>query len=87
MPTVEDKFLTLRVEDTRCPERIHGLAPSARTIYVLRERFTCVHWQTVRDLFFQVDGAFIVTIPAAGRKHFTLRPKAVIGRLTKAGVW
>ncbi len=87
MPTVEDKFLSLRVKDTRCPAKIHGLAPSATTIYVLRQRFDCRHWQTVQDLFSQVNGAFIVTTPVAARKHFTLHPKEVIARLTKAGVW
>ncbi len=86
-PRVEDKFLILRVDDTRCPEKIKVLAPTARRIYVLRERFDCCHWDHVRDYFQQVKGACILTEPAAARKHFTLRPKTVIARLRKAGVW
>ena len=84
---VGDKFLSLRVEETRCPEIIRALAPSAKRIYVLRDRFDCGHWDHVRDCFIRVEGAFIVTEPPAARRHFTLRPKTVISRLQKAGVW
>ncbi len=86
-PRVEDKFLALRVQDTRCAESIAKVAPAARTIYVLRERFDCRHWDAVRDCFHQVNGRYIVTEPVAGRKHFTLRPRTVITRLRKEGVW
>ncbi len=84
---LEDKFLIIRVEDTRCPEKIKVIVPHARRIYVLRERFDCRHWDHVRDCFQQVKGAWILAEPAAARKHFTLRPKTVIARLRKAGVW
>lgn len=84
---VEDKFLTIRVGDTRCPERIGAIAPSARKIYVLRERVDCAHWGHVRDCFHQVTGAYIVAEPLAARKYFTLRPRTVISRLRKAGIW
>jgi len=86
-PRVEDKFLTLRVEQTRCPEAVHAVAPSAKRIYVLRERVNCGHWDHVRDCFHQVTGSYIVTEPVAARKYFTLKPKTVISRLRKAGVW
>ncbi len=83
---VEDKFLTLRVEDTRCPEKINALVPSAKRIYVLRERLDCGHWDHVRDCFHQVTGRYILTEPVAARKHFTRQPKPVISRLRKTGV-
>ncbi len=85
--TVAEKFVELRLGQTRCPERIRAIAPSARRIYVLRERFDCSQWRHVKDCFHQVTGRHIVTEPTAGRKHFTLKPKTVIARLQKAGVW
>jgi hypothetical protein len=84
---VEDKFLTVSVGDTRCPEKIRAVARSARTIYVLRERIDCGHWRHVEDCFHQITGTHILSEPIAARKYFTLRPKTVISRLTKAGVW
>ena len=85
--SVDDRFIALSPEQTRCPERIRALAPTARTIYVLKERFDCRHWQHVQDCFHQVKGAYIVNEPLAARKYFTLCPKKVISRLQKAGVW
>ena len=82
-----DKFLTLRVEQTRCPEAISAVVPSAKRFYVLRERLNCGHWDYVRDCFHQVTGSYILTEPVAARRYFTLRPKTVISRLRKAGVW
>jgi hypothetical protein len=88
MPTtIEDWFIALRPSDTRCPEAIHLLAPTARTVYILKQRFDCNHWVLVSDCFHQVKGAYIVTQPVAGRRYFTTKPKTVIARLQKAGVW
>ena len=85
--TIEDKFIAIRPGEKRCPEIIRSLVPSVRSIYVLRERFDCNHWKLVADCFQQVKGAYIVTQPAAGRRYFTTKPKTVIARLQKAGVW
>ncbi len=84
---VNDKFIALSPEDTRCPAKIAAIAPSARKIYILKERFDCSHWDHVRDCFHQVKGSYIVTKPTAGRRHFTLQPGRVIARLCKARVW
>ena len=84
---VEEKFLALLPEETRCPEQVSRAAPAAERIYVLRERFDCRHWDLVRDCFCTVKGAYIVTQPAAGRRYFTLCPETVIQRLVEAGVW
>ena len=86
-PKVDDKFLEVRVGDTRCPEKIRAVARSARKIYVLRRRIDCGHWKHVKDCFHEIKGSYILSEPVAARKHFTLRPKTVISRLTKAGVW
>ena len=85
--TVEQKFLALRPDETRCPARVRQMAPEAELIHVLRERFDCRHWDLVRDCFCTVKGAYIVTQPAAGRRYFTLCPETVIQRLVEAGVW
>ena len=82
-----DRFLQLTREQTRCPQKIMAIAPSAKKIYVLKERSDCRHWDLVRDLFHQVKGSHIVTEPTAGRKYFTLDPRTVIARLTRAGAW
>ena len=84
---IDDKFVCLPVEQTRCPDKVRALAPSAREIYVLRERLDCRYWDHVRDCFHQVEGAYIVTRPVAGRRYFTLDPRRVIARLEAAGVW
>ena len=84
---IDEKFVALDPDDTRCPDKIRTIAPKARRIYVLRERFDCNHWKHVSDCFHQVRGAHIVTEPVAGRKYFTLQPRQVISRLQKAGVW
>lgn len=84
---IDEKFVSLRPEDTRCPDRILALAPDASRVYVLKERFDCNHWQHVRDCFHQVRGSYIVNEPVAGRRYFTLEPRRVIARLQKAGVW
>ena len=84
---IVDRFVELTPEQTRCPEKIRDIAPSARKIYVLKERFDCRYWDLVRDLFHQVKGSHIVTEPTAGRRYFTLDPRTVITRLTTAGVW
>jgi hypothetical protein len=86
-PKIAERFVALSPEQTRCPEKIRSIAPSAKKIYVLRERFDCRHWDIVRDLFHQVSGSHIVTQPTAGRKYFTLDPETVASRLRKAGVW
>jgi hypothetical protein len=86
-PEVEDKFMALPVGETRCPDKIKAVAPTARTVYVLRERIDCGHWVHVKDCFHQITGAHILSEPIAARKHFTLHPRTVISRLTKAGVW
>ncbi len=85
--TVEDRFIALSPQQTRCPEAIAALAPKARKIYVLTQRIDCGEWKYVKDCFLAVEGVQIVTQPAAGRKYFTLKPKTVIARLQKAGVW
>jgi hypothetical protein len=85
--TVQEKFVALSPEETRCPDEVRELAPSARRIYVLRERFDCRYWKHVSDCFHQVKGAWIVTEPSAGRRYFTTRPGTVVTRLEKAGVW
>ncbi len=84
---VQERFLALRPDETRCPDAVKALAPRARTIYLLRERFDCGHWQHVSDCFHQVKGAFIVKEPVAGRRYFTTKPGTVIARLRKIGVW
>jgi len=84
---IADKFVSLKPNETRCPDRIAALAPNAKTIYVLKERFGCQHWDHVRDCFHKVQGSYIVTEPTAGRQYFTTKPKMVIQRLVKAGVW
>lgn len=84
---VDDKFLAVRVGDTRCPDKIKAVARSAKTIYVLRERIDCGNWRHVEDCFQQITGTHILSEPIAARKYFTTRPKTVISRLTEAGVW
>ena len=84
---IEDKFLALKPDDTRRPEKIRAITPSAKKIYVLKERFDCGHWKHVSDCFHQVEGSFIVTEPTAGRRYFTLEPRKVIERLREIGVW
>ncbi len=85
--TIPDKFVALTPRQTRCPDAIRDLAPHARAIYILKERFDCSHWRHVSDCFHQVTGSYIVTQPSAGRKYFTTKPKTVIARLCKVGVW
>jgi len=85
--SIDDKSIALSPEETRCPEKIRAIAPSAGTIYVLRERFGCGHWKHVEDCFHKVTGSYIVTEPVAARRYFTLCPKKVVSRLQKAGVW
>lgn len=84
---INEKFLALRPDETRCPDTIRALAPDAELIWVLRERFDCQHWKHVSDCFHTVQGSYIVTQPAAGRRYFTLDPATVIARLREAGVW
>ena len=85
--SIQDRFLALSPEETRCPDAIRILVPGAKTIYVMKERFDCRYWRHVSDCFHQVKGAYIVTQPVAGRRYFTTKPKTVIARLQKAGVW
>ena len=84
---IQQRFLALTLAETRCPDKIAAIAPSAKKVYVLRERFECGDWDHVRDLFHHVKGAYIVTEPVAARKYFTLEPRKVISRLRKADVW
>ena len=85
--SIDDKFISLSPDETRCPEKIRELAPSARTVYLLRERFDCGHWHHVKDCFEQVKGSYIVTEPVAARRYFTLCPERVIARLQEVGAW
>ena len=84
---IADKFISLPVDKTRCPERIRALAPTATRIYLLKERFDCRYWTRVSDCFYRVRGVYIVAQPAAARRYFTLEPRKVIRRLHEAGVW
>ena len=84
---IDDRFLSLTPEQTRCPDKIRALAPDAKRIYVLKERFGCTHWDHVRDCFHKVQGSYILTEPKAARSYFTLEPRKVIRRLQRARVW
>jgi hypothetical protein len=84
---IEEKFLALAPDQTRCPDRVRELVPTAARIYLLRQRFDCRHWDRVRDCFHKVVGGYIVTEPKAGRQYFTVCPETVVQRLREAGVW
>jgi len=85
--SIGDRFIALSPEETRCPEKIRAIAPSAKRVYLLRTRVDCARWHHVKDCFHQVKGTYIVTEPPAARRYFTLCPKEVVSRLQKAGVW
>ena len=84
---IERRFLKIRVAETRCPEVIRQLGVMRESIYVLRERIDCSHWDAVREHFLEVAGNWIVKEPVAGRKRFTLEPRKVVRAMKKRGIW
>jgi len=84
---INEKFLQINVESTRCPEKIRAMGIEKKSIYLLKNRIECGDWKLIDHLFTKVTGTYIVTEPIAGRKYFTLNPKAVFDILKSNGIW
>lgn len=84
---INEKFLQLNINDTRCPDKIKEMGIKEESIYLLRNRTECGDWELIGHLFFKVTGSYIMTKPIAGRQYFTLEPKAVVDIMKANGIW
>ena len=84
---IQERFIKIRVDETRCPDLIRAAEVRSEYVYLLRHRIDCGQWQHVSKYFVPITGKYILVEPVAARRFLTVEPRQVVASMKSRGLW